>query len=235
MRKLFLIPARGGSKGLPRKNILPLAGRPMIEYTLDAALGAMEEGDELCVSTDDAEIIEVVENYGVNIPFVRPAELASDTSGSQEVIEHALNWYKERNLTFDVVVLLQVTSPLRNVTHVKEALSLWNPDIDMVVSVKETDANPYYVLFEEDENGFLLKSKEGDFTRRQDCPKVYELNGALFIISISALINNIDFNFKRKRKFLMTKRTSIDVDDVIDLKLAQILITDNLDQSVLKN
>lgn len=224
MRKLFLIPARGGSKGLPRKNILPLAGRPIIEYTLDAALCAMEEGDELCVSTDDAEIIEVVENYGVNIPFVRPAELASDTAGSQEVIEHALNWYKERNLTFDVVVLLQVTSPLRNVTHVKEALSLWNPDIDMVVSVKETDSNPYYVLFEEDSSGFLKKSKEGDFTRRQDCPKVYELNGAIYVIDAKAILAKPLNELKCVIKYVMHKEASVDIDTRIDLELAEIIL-----------
>ena len=228
MKKLFLIPARGGSKGLPRKNILPLAGRPMIEYTLDAAIGAMEEGDEICVSTDDAEIIQVVENYGVQIPFVRPAELSSDTSGSQEVIEHALNWHEEQNQSFDVVVLLQVTSPLRNATHVKAALALWSPEVDMVVSVKETDSNPYYVLFEEDRNEFLQKSKQGTFTRRQDCPKVYEYNGAVYVMSISTLKNNGIFNFNKKRKFTMSKESSVDVDDIIDFRLAEILMKERI-------
>ena len=228
MRKLFLIPARGGSKGLPRKNILPLAGRPMIEYTLDAAKGAMEEGDELCVSTDDAEINQVVENHGIKVPFVRPAELASDTAGSEEVIRHALDWYKKKGLDFDVVVLLQVTSPLRNAQHVKEALDLWSDEIDMVVSVKETDANPYYVLFEEDVEGFLQKSKEGKFTRRQDCPKVYEYNGAVYVMSVPAVKNKGIFNFNKKRKFTMSKESSVDVDDHIDFKLAEILIAERI-------
>ena len=228
MKKLFLIPARGGSKGLPRKNILPLAGRPMIEYTLDAAIGAMEEGDELCVSTDDAEIIQVVENYGVKVPFVRPAELASDTSGSQEVIEHALKWYEQRNRTFDVVVLLQVTSPLRNASHVKEALALWTYEVDMIVSLKETDSNPYYVLFEEDSNGFLQKSKEGTYTRRQDCPEVYEFNGAIYIMSIPVIKKRGILNLEKKRKFIMSKASSLDVDDIIDFRLAEILITERI-------
>lgn len=225
MRKLFLIPARGGSKGLPRKNILPLAGRPMIEYTLDAAKGAMEEGDEMCVSTDDSEIIGVVKDYGVEVPFVRPKELASDTAGSEDVIRHALDWYKEKGLDFDVVVLLQVTSPLRNAQHVKEALELWSSDIDMVLSVRETDANPYYVLFEEDERGFLKKSKAGDFLRRQDCPNVYELNGAIYLINAVRFRENALKELCRKRKYLMDKRTSLDVDDFIDFKLAESLIT----------
>ena len=227
MKKLFLIPVRGGSKGLPRKNILPLAGRPMIEYTLDAAKGAMDEGDELCVSTDDSEIISVVKDYGVEVPFVRPKELASDTAGSEEVIRHALDWYKEKGLEFDLVVLLQVTSPLRNAQHVKEAVELWDSDIDMVVSVKETDANPYYVLFEENEKGFLLMSKDGNFTRRQDCPHVYELNGAIYLIDPVRIQENFFKALTKKRKYLMDKRCSLDIDDNIDFKLAEIFINGN--------
>lgn len=230
MKKLFLIPARGGSKGLPRKNILPLAGRPMIHYTLDAAKGAMEEGDELCVSSDDAEIIQVVESYGVKVPFVRPAELASDTASSQQVIEHALNWYALRNQSFDVVALLQVTSPLRTAQHVKEALALWSPDIDMVVSVKETDSNPYYVLFEEDEDGFLQKSKEGKFTRRQDCPKVYENNGAVYIYNPNHFLSQGLDRMKQKRKYLMQKVDSIDIDDSLDFQLAELIIQNKLNK-----
>lgn len=223
MKKLFLIPARGGSKGLPRKNILPLAGRPMIHYTLDAAKGAMEPGDELCVSTDDEEIIQVVKDCGVEVPFKRPAELASDTASSEAVIKHAIEWYKERGKSFDVVVLLQVTSPLRNATHVKEALALWSDEIDMVVSVKETDANPYYVLFEEYEKGFLEKSKEGNFTRRQDCPKVYEYNGAVYIFGSADFEKGGFTSFTKIRKYVMDKRASLDVDDEIDYRLAVIL------------
>lgn len=224
MKKLFLIPARGGSKGLPRKNILPLAGKPMIEYTLDAAIGAMEEGDELCVSTDNSEIIQVVKNYGVDVPFVRPEELASDTSGSEEVIRHALHWYKKRGRDFDVVVLLQVTSPLRNTIHIKEALELWSNDIDMVVSVKETDSNPYYTLFEEDKDGFLQKSKDREFNRRQDCPEVFEYNGAIYVIDSVRFQKKGLIELKKKRKYLMNKITSIDIDDAIDFKLAEFFI-----------
>lgn len=196
----------------------------MIYYTLDAAKGAMQPGDELCVSTEDAEIIQVVEDYNIQVPFVRPAELASDSAGSQEVIQHAMDWYSAEGKIFDVVVLLQVTSPLRRAKHVKEALALWHKEIDMVVSVKETDSNPYYVLFEEDETGFLQKSKTGDFTRRQDCPKVYEYNGAVYVISVSSFLQKGLKNFNQKRKLLMTKRDSVDIDDILDLKFAEILI-----------
>lgn len=227
MRKLFLIPARGGSKGLPRKNILPLAGRPMICYTLDAAIGALEEGDEICVSTDDDEIIQVVEDFGIRVPFVRPRELASDIARSEDVIRHALQWYNLKGLDFDAVVLLQVTSPLRNAEHVREALKLWTPKLDMIVSVKETDANPYYVLFEESENGFLRKSKEGKFTRRQDCPPVYELNGAIYIINARSLKEKEMQSFTRVKKIVMNHLTSIDIDTEMDWRIAEFLLKDD--------
>lgn len=228
MRKLFLIPARGGSKGLPRKNILPLSGRPMIYYTIDAAIGAMQEGDELCVSTENDEIIQVVENYGINVPFTRPIELAADDSGSEEVIRHAVDWYKCQGQFFDLIVLLQVTSPLRNAKHVEEALALWNDEIDMIVSVKETAANPYYVLFEEDKEGFLQKSKKGNFIRRQDCPKVYEYNGAIYIYNANDIQHTSLSKFTRIKKYVMDTNSSIDVDSEQDFLLAQIVLNDSI-------
>lgn len=223
MRKLFLIPARGGSKGLPRKNILPLAGRPMIHYTIDAAKGAMQDGDELCVSTEDDEIIQVVENYGIRVPFVRPLNLAADDSGSEEVIRHAVDWYKSHGQNFDLVVLLQVTSPLRNAQHVKEALALWSNEADMILSVKETKANPYYVLFEEDSSGFLKKSKESNLTRRQDCPIVYELNGAIYIYPTKYFQNR----FNRRsliKKYVMDEVSSIDIDSLLDFRFTDFIL-----------
>lgn len=224
MRKLFLIPARGGSKGLPRKNNLPLAGKPLIYYTLDAATQAAGKDDVVCVSTDDQEIIAEVESYGLKVPFVRPQELASDTASSHDVLKHALQWYAERNQHFDLIVLLQVTSPLRTAEHLNGALSLWTEGIEMVVSVKETDANPYYVLFEEDNDGFLQKSKEGNFTRRQDCPAVYEYNGAIYVIDATEILTKPLNELKRVIKYVMPKEASVDIDTRIDLDLAEIIL-----------
>lgn len=228
MRKLFLLPVRGGSKGLPRKNILPLAGRPMIYYTLDAAIGAIEEGDEICVSSDDDEIIQAVEDYGVKVPFVRPSELAADDSTSEDVLSHAMEWYQSRGKYFDVVVLLQATSPLRKTEHIVEAMSLWRDDIDMVVSVKQTESNPYFNLFEEDEEGFLKISKRGNFTRRQECPKVFEYNGAIYIYNSTSLRKGSISNFTKIRKYLMDAESSIDIDTRRDLILANIVLDGSL-------
>ena len=224
MKKLFLIPARGGSKGLPRKNILPLAGAPMIYYTLDAARGAMEDDDVVCVSTDDLEIAAKMKDYGFALPFIRPESLAKDTTTTSEVVEHALNWYAANEVYFDIVILLQPTSPLRNAKHVRSAIEQWDNSLDLLVSVKETDANPYYVLFEEDDKGYLIKAKSGDFLRRQDCPKVYELNGAIYIFSAQySGETSLRFGVKTK-KFIMDKFSSIDIDDKYDFLMAQTVL-----------
>lgn len=221
---LFIIPARGGSKGLPRKNILPLAGKPMICYTIDAARGVTNY-ENICVSTDDSEIIKVVEDYGLKIPFIRPAELAFDTAGSREVILHAIDFYKNNlGKSYSKVCLLQPTSPLRTSQHIQEAFKLWHDDLDMVVSVKETKANPYFNLFEEDVKGFLKKSKEGNFTRRQDAPTVWEYNGAIYIINIVSLQTKGMAEFERIEKFVMSEITSIDIDNELDWFIAEKLL-----------
>ena len=183
MNILVIIPARGGSKGIPGKNIKLLGGKPLIYYAIDVARAIVDD-THICVSTDDDQIIRVVEQYGLSVPFIRPTELATDTAGSYGVLLHALSFYESKGEHFDAVVLLQVTSPFRTVNHVREALNLYNKDLDMVVSVKETDSNPYYLCFEEDTEGMLHISKgDGHYTRGQDCPPVYEYNGAIYIIN----------------------------------------------------
>ena len=183
MRTLVIIPARGGSKGIPRKNIKRFDGKPLIYYTIDCARAICPDED-ICVSTDDAEIISVVEQYGLKVPFVRPAELATDTAGTYEVLLHALDFYEKQGKLYDVLVLLQNTSPFRTPEQVKKALTLYREDVDMVVSVKECAANPYYCVFEENQEGFLHICKgEGNIFRRQEAPKVYENNGAIYIMN----------------------------------------------------
>jgi CMP-N,N'-diacetyllegionaminic acid synthase len=224
---LFLIPARGGSKGIPQKNIKLLSGKPLIYYAIDSAR-VLSVDENICVSTDDDSISEIVSNYGLDIPFKRPHEFATDTSGTYEVILHALNHYETKGKSFDVVVLLQPTSPFRKSNQITEALKLFSTNIDMVVSVKETKSNPYYVLFEEDMEGFLRKSKEATFTRRQDCPKVWELNGAIYILNVQSLKQKHMTEFDRIVKYPMDDLTSIDIDDQIDWMFCEFLIEKGL-------
>lgn len=228
MSILVIIPARGGSKGIPHKNIKPLNGKPLIYYTIDVARGIVNNED-ICVSTDDPEIIKCVEEYGLKVPFVRPAELASDTAGTYEVLLHALDFYEKQGKKYDVVVLLQNTSPFRTVDQTKEAIALYKPDIDMVVSVKECPANPYYCVFEEDEVGYLHISKgEGIITRRQDAPKVYEYNGAIYVINPESLKHMPLGKFTKRVKYVMDDLHSVDLDNLIDWKFAEMIINEKL-------
>ena len=225
MKPLIVIPARGGSKGVPRKNIKVLGDKPLIQYTIDAAKGVFDD-KFICVSTDDTEIKSVVEQLGLKVPFLRPNELASDTAGTYEVLLHAISYYESKGYFPDTLILLQPTSPFRTSAHIKEALKLYHESIDMVVSVKETKANPYYILFEEDRNGYLKKTKEANFTRRQDCPKVWEYNGAIYIINVKALKEKTISQFTKVCKFEMDETSSHDIDTLLDWKIAEIILQD---------
>ena len=225
MKPLIVIPARGGSKGVPRKNIKVLGDKPLIQYTIDAAKGVFDD-EFICVSTDDFEIKSVVEQLGLKVPFLRPNELASDTAGTYEVLLHAISYYESKGYFPDTLILLQPTSPFRTSAHIKEVLKLYQESIDMVVSVKETKANPYYILFEEDRNGYLKKTKEANFTRRQDCPKVWEYNGAIYIINVKALKEKTISQFTKVCKFEMDETSSHDIDTLLDWKIAEIILQD---------
>lgn len=221
MKILVIIPARGGSKGIPHKNIKPLNGKPLIHYTIDEAREIAGD-DDICVSTDDPEIIKCVEDYGLKVPFVRPEELATDTSGTYEVLLHALNFYEKQGRHYDVVLLLQNTSPFRKAEQIKEALALYNDNVDMVVSVKECAANPYYCVFEEDNNGYLHVCKgDGNIFRRQDAPKVYEYNGAIYIMNAEKLKTTHMHKMQKRVKYVMDDLSSFDLDTMWDWQMAE--------------
>lgn len=225
MKVLYLIPARGGSKGVPGKNVKPLAGKPLITYAIDAARGAGAADKDICVSTDDAEIARVVEEYGLAIPFMRPDSLAQDNSGTYEVIIHALDHYATQGIDYDVVVLLQPTSPMRTSQHVAEALALYDAKCDMVVSVTEARSNPYYVMFHEDESRYLRSLMNARFARRQDCPTVWEYNGAVYVMNVTSLREKHLSQFDRRIKYVMSARDSVDIDTPDDWEYAQFLMT----------
>lgn len=222
MKPLVIIPARGGSKGVPRKNIKLLCGKPLIHFTIEAAQEVVDNIN-ICVSTDDEEIKSIAEKAGLFVPFLRPDELASDTASSHEVLMHAIEYYEKQGYFADTLILLQPTSPFRSAQQIKEAIDLYSNEIDMVVSVKETKSNPYYILFEENQNGYLKKSKEANFTRRQDCPKVWELNGAIYIINVASLKSKLMTEFTKIIKYEMDEYSSHDIDTPFDWQLAEFI------------
>ena len=226
MGMLIVIPARGGSKGIPHKNIKDLGGRPLIYYSIDIARQLVAD-EFICVSTDDKEIIRVVEDYGLSVPFRRPGELSTDNAGTNEVLLHALSFYEEKGWNVDVIVLLQPTSPFRKRIHLEEAIRLFNPSLDMVVSVKEATSNPYYNSFEENAEGLLLISKgNGQIERRQDVPKVWEFNGSIYVINPQSLKEKGMGRFTKIRKYVMNDYYSIDLDTLFDWKIAELILNE---------
>jgi CMP-N,N'-diacetyllegionaminic acid synthase len=227
MSTLFIIPARGGSKGIPRKNIKLLSGKPLIGYAIELAK-MFTNSENICVSTDDIEIAKIANDLGVNPPFIRSKNLASDNAGMNDVILDAIQFYEKRGVFYEKVVVLQPTSPLRTYENVKQAMDLFTEDIELVVSVKETSSNPYYVLFEENSEGFLVKSKPGIYVTRQECPIVYEYNGAVYVYSVAALKGKRISDFSRIKKMLMSDTQSIDIDTPIDWDFAEFLLSKKL-------
>lgn len=224
---LFLITARGGSKGVPGKNIKLLNGKPLLYYTIDAARQITSDRN-ICLSSDSEEIIRAANNYGLEVPFVRPDELATDKAGSYDVLLHAVEYYRSIGRNYKTLVLLQPTSPFRNGQHIAEALALYFDEIDMVVSVRESDENPYYSLFEEGSDGYLVKVKQTEFRTRQECPAVYCYNGAIYVINMESLLEHPLSSFKKIKKYIMSKTVSIDIDTMLDWYWAEFLIEKKL-------
>lgn len=222
MKPLIIIPARSGSIGVPGKNIKLLSGKPLIQYTIEAAMEVTDK-EHIVVSTDCDKIKEVVENIGISVPSLRPKELACETTGTYEVLLYELSKLESLGKNLEYMILLQPTSPFRTGKQILEALSLYNNSLDMVVSVKETKANPYFVLKEEDENDFLVPSKNSTSIRRQDIPKVWELNGAIYIINTSTLKKMPLYKFTKVKKYVMDEFTSHDIDTMLDWQLAETL------------
>lgn len=227
-KTLVVIPARGGSKGIPYKNIKLLGGKPLIQYSIDLARDIAND-ELICVTTDDEKIIEVCESLDLHVPFVRPAELSTDTAGSYEVLLHALDFYTKQGKNIDKIVLLQPTSPFRTIQQLKDALAMWNEDSELIISVKKTKANPYYLLMEENEDGFLeISKKAGNIAQRQSAPDVYEINGAIYIISAKKLLQEKTLRDFKTKKYVMDELSSVDIDEPLDWLFAETIINNGL-------
>ncbi|HEX3043166.1 MAG TPA: acylneuraminate cytidylyltransferase family protein [Bacillota bacterium] len=222
---LGIIPARGGSKGLPRKNLRDLAGKPLIAWTIETALKS-ECFSWIIVNTDDPTIATVGEKYGAQIPFLRPAELATDQAKSMDVILHTIKWYESQGECFDLVTLLQPTSPLRNVLDIQEAFKLFaEKNAKSVVSVCECEHTPQWMNTigpDLSMKGFL--AKEIANTNRQGLKTYYRLNGAVYIAQWNYLKETGSFFGEDTYAYIMPQERSIDIDSELDLKLAELII-----------
>ena len=222
---LAIIPARGGSKGIPKKNIKRLAGKPLIVWTIEEAKKS-KYLDRIVLSSDDEEIIKIAQKNGCEAPFVRPAELAKDNSKSIDAILHALNWFEDNNDSYDIIILLQPTSPLRAAKDIDSSIELlFSKKADSIVSVSKMEHNPLW------SNTLPLNGRMDKFLNkkiininRQKLPDYYRLNGAIFIARIDFVKKNLSFFGRNTFAYIMPVERSIDIDSPLDLKFCEFIL-----------
>ncbi len=231
-RVLAVIPARGGSKGVPRKNIRDLCGKPVIAWTIETALAAGDELHRVIVSTDDPEIAVAAHAFGAEAPFMRPAELATDEAPGLPVIQHAVKFVEEEEgAPVDWVLILQPTAPFRNADDISESLRLAREGgCDSVISVTRVLAE-HPILMKKIENGRLLpyciEEKEG--TRRQDYdPPAYIRNGAIYLTRRDVLMENNSIWGEVIRPYVMPEERSYDIDSERDFRLVELVMRERL-------
>ncbi len=223
---LGIIPARGGSKGVKNKNIRLLDGKPLISYTIEAALGS-KLLDEFIVSTDSEEIKRTAVLAGAKVPFLRPKEISGDKSSSVQVVEHALDWFKkEQNRLFDYIVLLQPTTPLRTASDIDSAIDIIVNSQNSNCLISCCDASHVHpsIMYLE-QHGVLSKyDKSAKMKRRQEFEPVYLRNGALYIVKVSYFDNENRLVDDKPLSYMMPRQQSINIDEEIDLLIAELLI-----------
>ncbi|HQW86395.1 MAG TPA: acylneuraminate cytidylyltransferase family protein [Flavobacteriales bacterium] len=229
MRVLYLIPARGGSKGLPGKNVRPLLGRPLIAWSVAAALeAARTRPGRVVVSTDDAAIADTARSAGAELPFLRPAELATDTASSMDVVLHALDHLEQAGEAMDLVCMLEPTSPQRTAADVLAAIDLLlaTPGAESVVGVCRTEGGHPAFLARMDDACFIrpYAGERFVFKRRQEIDDVYFFEGSLYIARSSSLRERRSFYHERTLGHVMPKWKSFEVDDPVDLILIEALM-----------
>jgi CMP-N-acetylneuraminic acid synthetase len=224
---LGVIAARGGSKGLPGKNLRPLGGKPLVVHTIEAAL-ACDALARVVLSTEDAAILAAGRRAGCPVPFVRPAELAGDRSSTVDVALHAVDWLAQHEgFTADVVVLLPATAPLRRAEHIRGALDLLrdDPAAEAVVAVTEPDYPPYWMLTVENGRTSWLFPEGAAVDHRQELPRAYRPNGSIYAIHVSALRTQRTFYPRATAPYVMARDASINIDTDLDFSLAELLLT----------
>jgi CMP-N-acetylneuraminic acid synthetase len=230
MRILGLIPARGGSKSIPKKNIKILQGKPLIQYTVEAAKSA-KKLTSLILSSDDAAIIEVAKKLNLEVPFVRPKHLAEDKSPTLGVIQHALKFYEDQHIYFDAVCLLQVTSPFKTGKFIDKSIEKFiESKCDALVSVQKVpdEYNPHWT-FKKDERGNLelFTGEKEIISRRQDLPEVYHRDGLIYITKTSVLLKQNSLYGSKLACIKSPSDYTINIDTIEDWNKAESFLNSN--------
>ena len=221
---IISICARGGSAGVPGKNIRPLCGKPLIGWTIEQAF-ASKVADVVFVSTDSEEIAQVARSFGAQVPFLRPAELATATAGKLPVIGHLVSWVEAHHGPVDTIVDLDPTSPLRDLADIQTCFSMLDDSTDVVITGYESDKNPYFNMVELKANGFYERvcQPSREVLGRQSAPKVFAMNASIYVWHRRSLSSSL-WNSPRIRLHVMPRERSIDIDHAIDFELVELLM-----------
>ncbi len=225
---LAIIPARGGSKGLPNKNILPLADKPLIVWSIEAARES-KYIDKCIVSTDDDKISNIVKNFGGEIPFKRPAHLASDESTTFDVLQHGINFFKNESVEFDYLVLLEPTSPLRDSNDIDESIMLLHEKrniADSIVGVSKVEATHPVFDIRINKSGLIqpFVGESFEVFRRQEIEELYFFEGSVYVSDIEVLLKEKSFYHNRTLPFVVPRWKSLEIDEIVDLLTAETII-----------
>lgn len=222
---LCVIPARSGSKGLPGKNIKKLLDKPLIVYTIEQAKESRYI-DRIIVSTDSQKIAKIAKANGAQVPFIRPKRLSTDKSNMIDVLLHAMDWMEKREkYSFDILVLLPVTAPLRRREDIDNSIRLlFRQNNDNVFSVTQAHQNPYFNMVEMDKQGYVKLVKKANFANRQQAPAVFDINGSVYVWWTDILRKKKGLFLKRSQIYIMPKERSVDIDDSFDFEIVKRLM-----------
>ncbi|WP_315121943.1 acylneuraminate cytidylyltransferase family protein [uncultured Clostridium sp.] len=223
---LAVIPARGGSKGIPKKNIIQVNDRPLIDYTITEVLKS-KHIDRVIVSTDSQEIADISKKCGADVPFTRPNRLAKDESKTIDVIIDLLNKLSRQDENYDYLIILQPTQPLRKAFHIDEAIALMvDNKLQSLVSVNEVKENPVLMRTFNSGNELERVLKINSTLRRQEFPKYYKVNGAIYINKIDENLNLKTSLNDNKYAYIMDKKYDLDIDEPFDLEILKLKLKD---------
>jgi N-acylneuraminate cytidylyltransferase len=223
MKIFAFIFARGGSKGLPGKNLLNLGGKPLLAHSIMIAKD-IDKISRIFVSTDSQEIAEVGIEYGAEV-INRPSELAQDDSPEWSSWLHAINWLEDRGEFFDCFVSLPATAPMRNKSDVIKCIDLLDKQTDIVVTISESSRSPYFNMVKKDRHYIkLLIDSEKSYSRRQDAPQIYDMTTVAYVARPNFIKNNNNIFDGRVKASIVPKKRAVDIDDEIDFKMAELLM-----------
>lgn len=230
MRIIAFIFARGGSKGLPDKNIKMLNGKPLIAWSIEHAK-SVKRVDRVIVSTDSEKIARIAREYGAEVPFMRPAELATDDSPEWLSWQHGLKYLENTDGCLpDLMLSIPTTAPLRNVNDIDKVIDEYKKsDTDIVIVVTESHRNPFFNIVKEGVDGYINLLGSGDevISRRQDCPKTYDITTIAYALRPSFVLNKNSIFEGRVRQVIVPKERSIDIDTLLDFEIAEHMIKKN--------